>query len=108
MEMQICVISDVMLTKRVGIVSAFFRRQVGKGQAASACLHPLHRAGVEVVTTTADLAELVVDAILALRLGHTSIGANRIWAGLWIQGSRARRTVNGVSRGLKAHFMCLE
>ena len=82
-----------MLTKRVGIVSAFFRRQVGKGQDASASLH-LHRAGVEVVATTADLAELVVDAELALRSGHTSIGANGIWAGLWIQGSRARRSVH--------------
>ena len=93
MEMQICVISDVMLTKRVGIDSAFFRRQVGEGQAASACLH-LHRAGVEVVATTADLAELVVNAILALRSCHTSIGANGIRAGLWIQGARARRSVN--------------
>ena len=86
-------ISDGMLTKRVGIVSAFFRRQVGKGQAASACLH-IHRAGVEVEATTADLAELVVDAELALRSSHTSIGANGIRAGLWIQGSRARRTVH--------------
>ena len=91
MEMQSCWVSDKLLNKRVGIVHAFFRRQVGEGQAASACLL-LQRADVEVMATAADLAELVVDAILALRLGHTSIGANGIWAGLRVQASRARGT----------------